>query len=75
MATQDQKARFIELVDAFGGHADASRAIASVKKDGYAPSRSALGKIYRGDRSPENYVMQCYIDDLEKALGVQNEKD
>ena len=60
----ERRQRLAELIVKAGSHRKAVALIEQVK--GVAPTHSALYKAEHG--SSTEYVVQCYIEDLEKAF-------
>ena len=61
----DKTKEITQLIKAAGSDRKAVSLIKQVK--GVAPVHSALVKARQGKGTP--YIIQCYIDDLKKALG------
>ncbi len=66
----DQLTILKKLTVRSGSYVKAVKLIESVR--GHSPTRSSFAKCVKGETNPTSYTMQCYIDDLTKALEIRD---
>ncbi len=66
----DQLTILKKLTIRSGSYVKAVKLIGTVR--GHSPNRSSFSKCVKGETSPNSYIMQCYIDDLTKALEIRD---